>query len=259
MLMRRSSPSSLGGKIAEGASGLITHILLTVIPPSGPVLMTLLELATWICNKHEATDTTSLARAKDFLKNRWAFIWNKHPWRETKDFATVEVAADTQTVEMPEACAAILGLRWGDSRELAPMEVEMVLRMHPHVWDQSGEPYGYSIMEKTAAGLLQIRLFRKPETAKDLLVLYKKPVPVLTDSDSPALLGIDQALLAFGEGDFLEYRHQYGKAQIKFEEGGAMLAEIYDQELNQTATTRQLVPEDGGWDSHEPDSWLRKI
>lgn len=97
----------------------------------------------------------------------------------------------------------------------------------------------------------RIRLADKPTAAVVLNVLGKRPVIALTfDQQVPELRNIDNALIALGQGDMLEYLRHYGKAQAKFEEGANLVQELAKMETYQESENRQLIPDSGFGDSN---------
>lgn len=85
-----------------------------------------------------------------------------------------------------------------------------------------------------------------PESADSCLILFKRTFrPLVNDSDSPELTGIDNALLASAIADMLEGQRQYGKAQIKMQEASMMATQMADMERHQSASASQLIP----WDA----------
>jgi hypothetical protein len=85
-----------------------------------------------------------------------------------------------------------------------------------------------------------------PDEAKTCLILFKRTFrPLVNDSDSPELTGIDNAILASAIADMLEGQRQYGKAQIKMQEASMMASQMADLERHQSASAMQLIP----WDA----------
>lgn len=95
-----------------------------------------------------------------------------------------------------------------------------------------------------------IRFNNKPkyvsgETIK-INVLGKRRIrPLMSDLDELQIRGIENAVLAYVEGDMLERMKQYGKAQVKFSEGQTMLAVARDTERAQSAHVQRLTPTTG--------------
>jgi hypothetical protein len=61
-------------------------------------------------------------------------------------------------------------------------------------------------------------------------------------SDTPQLDGVENAVLAFAQGDMLERQRQYAKAQLKIKEGQTLIQELLDLETNQTAYEQRIIP-----------------
>lgn len=92
-----------------------------------------------------------------------------------------------------------------------------------------------------------IRLVPTPEyvagQSVKLYVLGKRPIrPMIEDNDMPMLAGVDNVLIAFGQADMLERGRQYGKSQVKIQEGMELLKLAKDQEHHQSASVTQLLP-----------------
>lgn len=83
------------------------------------------------------------------------------------------------------------------------------------------------------------------------LVGKRKLQPMVLDTDSPMVRGIDNALLAFAQGDMLERSRQYQKAAAKNTEGSALIEGARDLERNQSAKDSRILPlvyrEEGEW------------
>ena len=75
-----------------------------------------------------------------------------------------------------------------------------------------------------------------------MFVLGKLNWVELADTDTPALNGIDNALLAFAEGDMLERSRQYGKAQIKYQEAASQVQIMKDLENGQRQSISRIIP-----------------
>ena len=64
----------------------------------------------------------------------------------------------------------------------------------------------------------------------------------MADTDTPALNGVDNALLAFAEGDMLERARQYSKAQIKYQEAASQVQIMKDLENGQRQSISRIIP-----------------
>ena len=103
------------------------------------------------------------------------------------------------------------------------------------------------------SGVPKIKLVPTPDQAGTLFILGKQQSRVrqlgedaaITEDASFSIRGIDNALLAFTEGDLLEYSRQYAKAQVKFQEAAAHVSVMKDMERNQQQQISRIIPE---WD-----------
>lgn len=105
--------------------------------------------------------------------------------------------------------------------------------------------------EETKYSLVRLRLNLQPTYVSGetipLVVLGKKRIrPMRHDSDEAQIRNIDNALIAFTEGDMLERGRQYGKAQIKYSEGTQMVQLAQDVERGQSAAVSVLHPNSSG-------------
>ena len=123
-----------------------------------------------------------------------------------------------------------------------PVNYETVFQIEPDEFNQSGTPTSFVVLPKDSSGNAVIKLVRKPNTAKTLLVLGKLKITALGDTDSPKINGVDNALLAYVESDMLEHMRQYGKAQVKQGEAAAQMSLMRDLEMGQAAKETRVIP-----------------
>lgn len=100
----------------------------------------------------------------------------------------------------------------------------------------------------------RIRLHEKPQDiSQNLLILGKRRIRKLThDLDTPLIRNIDNALIAFATSDMLERERQYGKAQLKIQEGAALLDQAKALHTMQAASGGQLIPDSSGeWNRYD--------
>lgn len=99
----------------------------------------------------------------------------------------------------------------------------------------------------------RIRLHLAPaQSTKYILVLGKRRFqPLQNDLDTPLLADIDNALICLATADMLERMRQYGKAQMKMQEGGVYLSAMKKQVQDQEGIIAQIVPTYSG----EPDAF----
>lgn len=97
----------------------------------------------------------------------------------------------------------------------------------------------------------RVRIFQIPSAALTLNVLGKMPVSPLTyDQEVPQIRNIDNCLIAFVCGDLLQRARQYGKAQVMYQEGAALLKELANLETVQAANHTQFIPDNGMGDAY---------
>jgi hypothetical protein len=62
--------------------------------------------------------------------------------------------------------------------------------------------------------------------------------------DGTAMIqGIDEALIAFAQGDMLQRQRQYGKAQILHQEGAGHVANLIQRQVDQAASGIRIIPQ----------------
>jgi hypothetical protein len=107
--------------------------------------------------------------------------------------------------------------------------------------------------EATRTEFSRVRLFQVPEWTVDgdsipipqtFLVLGKTTLSgFATDDDGPMLRAADNCLIAFATADMLERGRQYGKAQMKLQEAGALLQQMISVDQAQSAGVMRLIPD----------------
>jgi len=204
--------------------------------------MTKSDIAQFVADKLQKSDAGSITLLKRFVDQRYDMIWNSGLWRETLGTTSYSVAIDANEVTLSSTVHFPVSAAW-DNNEIAPTNLDTVFRIDPELLSQSGTPVQFLVLPNDSSGNAVIQLIKKPDTAKTLLVLGKLKVVALTDSDSPKINGIDNALIAFVEGDMLQHTRQYGKAQVMQQEAAAQLAVCRDLETSQSAKISKLVPE----------------
>ncbi len=91
----------------------------------------------------------------------------------------------------------------------------------------------------------RIRLMQVPPQALPILALCKRACPAwANDYETTPLANAENALAAFAMADLLERQRQYGKAQLKMQEGEAQLKIMHDLEGNQSASEQRILPVD---------------
>lgn len=89
----------------------------------------------------------------------------------------------------------------------------------------------------------RLRLVQRPSADWPVLALGKRRFPGWTNEfEAPALLNVENALIAYAMADMLERQRQYAKAQLKLQEAQGQMALLFDLERNQTACESRVVP-----------------
>lgn len=92
----------------------------------------------------------------------------------------------------------------------------------------------------------RIRLFNIPTANVSLKVLAKSRFEALDfDFQEPAINGVENCLLAFGQGDMLQRERQYGKAQQLYQEASLLLEQLKREETVQQAFNQRIMPAGG--------------
>ena len=111
--------------------------------------------------------------------------------------------------------------------------------------------------EESARQFQRVHFHVTPDVSKALFVLFKRRFrPLTNDSDSTELTGIDNALIAAAIADVLEAQRQFGKAQLKMQESGALATAMSDLERHQSASCATLVPWDAAMAPDDFDNYV---
>lgn len=104
--------------------------------------------------------------------------------------------------------------------------------------------------DTNAPRLQRIQLFGTVADGTVLRVLGKIKAPTFEDdNDEPALTGVENTLIAFGEADMYQRERQLGKMREKAQEGGMLLEQLKKVQTTQQTHHKRLIPEDGyNWD-----------
>lgn len=232
--------------------------------------MTLSDMASFITAKLNDTDASSVSTCKDFIKRRYELIWNSSLWLESVGAVSHAVAANDTSVTLSEdpdwfyyptsgtvaSTAARLDfpvavrfIKTGDAdgRELVNGDWWTFFQFDPNAWENDAShratPSGFVHLPKNASGYCRFKLVPTPDAAGTLFVLGKMKLTNLSgDTDSPTLRGVDNALIAYAEGDMLERSRQYGKAQAKYAEGAEHVRVMRDMERGQQQAHSRIVP-----------------
>lgn len=210
--------------------------------------MTFYDLGDFCAKAVGIEDNLTRDKAKEFIGLRWKMIWDSRPWKQALVTHTQTVTAGTQEVTLTDPnLDRMVNARWGGSQALDGVAPDLAFRTDPRAWDSTGQILGYTERPKAVDGLLVIRLLRAPVETQDLLCLCKRKCPALVNnSDVPLLSGVDQALLAYGQGDLYRWLRQFTKADQLFQEAAQHVATMISIDSDQSANSQRLVPESGG-------------
>jgi len=228
--------------------------------------MTLTELASFITAKLSDTSDDSVSLCKDFINRRYQMIWDSGLWIESIGVASKAVAAEDETITIDSAPSitfyqsssapstkvdfpvAIKFTETGkdDGVDILNENWMTFFQIDPNAWEniatRRANPTNFINLPKDGSGNCRIKPVPVPSAAGTLFVLGKLNWVALTDSDTPTLNGIDNALLAFAEGDMLERARQYGKAQTKFTEAASHIGIMRDMETGQKQNIGRIIP-----------------
>ena len=224
-------------------------------------------IAQFVANKMQKSDSATLDIIKNFVDRRYEMIWDTTLWRQTLATTTYTVAVDTDDLTLNSTVDFPVSARWNDL-EIIPMDYQAVFQIDPTLFNDSGSVTNFIVLPRDSSGNSRIKLLRKPNEEKSLLVLGKQKItadgntwttssststdvlPQMADTGEPVINGIENALLAFVEGDTLEHMRQYGKAQIKFQEASGQLTVARDLDNHQAARVSSIVPHiSGHWEA----------
>jgi len=228
--------------------------------------MTLTELADFVTTKLSDTAPDSVSICKDFINRRYQMVWDSGLWTETMGVSSKAVAAEdteivldgvpsitfyqssstpTTFIDFPVALK-FTETGKDDGIMLLNDSWMTFFQIDPNAWEnvtnRRANPTNFINLPKDSGGKCRIKPVPVPKSAGSVFVLGKLKFVELGDTDSPALNGVDNALLAFAEGDMLERSRQYSKAQVKFTEAASHIQIMRDMEKGQMQSTSRIIP-----------------
>ena len=229
--------------------------------------MTLSELADFVCEKMMDTEAPSVTLCKSFINRRYQMIWDSAVWNESlgtisqpvlTNTADVTLSEDPQVFYFPTATTTvgakmdfIVAAKFIPTGEESGSETinsdwATFFQVDPGMFENtSGRrsfPSNFVNLPKSATGKCRIKLVPATSTAGNLFALGKLKLETMGDTDSPVLRGVDNALLAFAEGDMYERSRQFAKSQVKFAEAAAHIQIMKDLEKGQQQSITRIVP-----------------
>jgi len=231
--------------------------------------MTLTELADQVTTKLSDTDSASVATCKKFINNRYRMLWDSGLWTNSLGVVTKAVAAEDETLTLSgdptifyyptsstvastaprlEFVVAIKFTETGkeDGAEVIGSNWIQFFQLDPNIWENTSSrranPTNFTPLPPDASGYCRIKPLPTPKSAGTLYALGKLKFTELGDSDSPVILGADNVLLAYAEGDMLERAMQYQKSQSKFTEASTLTTICRDLDNVQPAKESRIIP-----------------
>ena len=230
--------------------------------------MTLTELANFVTTKLSDTDDDSVTVCKSFINRRYQMIWDTGLWTESMGVVTQSVDAGATDISVSDAPSIFFYQSSSDIGSERKLDFPVALKftedgktdglnmlndswmtffqIDPNAWEdvtsRRANPTNFINLPKDSSGNCRLKPVPVPKTAGNVFVLGKLNWVVLGDDDTPALNGVDNALLAFAEGDMLERARQYSKAQIKYQEAAAQVQIMKDLENGQRQSISRIIP-----------------
>ena len=238
------------------------------------------EVAQAACDKLSFTDSATLALAKKFCIRRYSMIWDSCLWNDTLGVVSTPVTNGQELVTISQYVTAMYASGTGynmfldfpvasrftitgdtDGIEVPAAEWVSFFQLDPNTWNnvdsRKSTPGNFVNWARVLgvsygqAGVPQIKLIPTPNTDGTLFILGKKQsqmrqfgeATTISNDTNFELRGVENALMAYTEGDLLEYSRQYGKAQAKFQEGAAQVSIMKDMERGQQQQISRIIPD----------------
>ena len=231
--------------------------------------MTLSELADQITTKLSDTDAESVTTCKKFLNNRYRMLFESSLWTNSMGTVSTAVTASDEVITLSDeptvfyyptsstvAATApkldfVVAIRFtetgkDDGFEVVGASWMQFFQLDPNQWNDTSQrranPTNFVPLPPDASGYCRIKPIPTPKNAGTLFALGKLKFVEMGDSDSPVILGAENVLLAYGEGDMLERVMQYQKAQLKYTEATTLLQICRDLDNVQQDKMNTIVP-----------------
>lgn len=245
--------------------------------------MTISQVAQAACDKLSFTDATTIALAKKFCARRYSLIWDSALWNDTLAVMNLSVNAATEVVTLfddvdsqyastgsPCLLDLVVACRFtvdGDDGglDIPASDWQAFFQLDPGTWNnvdtRRATPTNFVNLPRASdtalygqSGVPRIKLIPTPDQNGTLFILGKQQSRIrqlgedaaITEDMPFTIRGIDNALIAFTEGDLLEYSRQYAKAQAKFGEAASHVSVMKDMERNQQQQISRIIPDDDG-------------
>ena len=228
--------------------------------------MTLTEIANFVTTVLSDTTSESVSVCKDFINRRYQFVWDTGLWTETLGVASKAVSAEDTEItidSVPDITfyqssaapstfidfpVAIKFTETGkdDGLNLLNDSWMTFFQIDPNAWEnvsaRRANPTNFINLPKDADGFCRIKPVPVPSAAGTLFALGKLKWVALGDSDSPALNGIDNALIHFATGDMLKRGRQREAGDKELAEAVAHVQIMVDMEKSQKQSISRIIP-----------------
>lgn len=216
--------------------------------------MNLGTIVSFCTAKLNMTDNLTRDQAKLFAQLRWKMIWDEENWRQCRHEVAATIPSGTEEATLPAEADFVVFARIDGNREIYPSNDLAAASMDPAGIGLPGYTFAYSNYAKDSSGNARVRFHRPLDAARPIIFVCKrKCVELVNDSDTPLISGVDQCLIALTMGDLYEWARQFGKAQVKFQEGLQLLQKMKDIETQQSGRVSRIVPIDDGSYSWQSD------
>lgn len=229
--------------------------------------MTLSEMADFVTTKMMDTEPDSVVICKDFINRRYHMIWDSAIWSESLGTVSQPVLINVADVTLSTAPSVFY---YPTSSSVAGTKLDFIVAakfvptgeesgsetinsdwatffqtdpgLFENVSSRRAFPSNYVNLPKDASGYCRIKLVPATSQAGNVFALGKLKLQDLGDNDSAVIRGVDNALLAFAEGDMYERSRQFSKSQVKFTEAAAHIQIMKDLEKGQQQSISRIIP-----------------
>lgn len=245
--------------------------------------MTPSQIAQAACDKLSFTDSATVELAKKFCLRRYSMIWDSCLWNDTLGVTSQSVTSGQEIINLDAFVTSTytsysgksmyldipVAVRFtvtgnSDGIEVPAAEWQSFFQLDPNTWNNvesrratPGNFVNFSrlitdgVTTYGDSGIPRIKLVPTPDQDGTLFILGKRQsqvrqfgeTAVLESDPTFEIRGIENALMAFTEGDLLEYSRQYGKAQAKFAEAAAHVSTMKDMERGQQQQISRIIPD----------------
>jgi hypothetical protein len=245
--------------------------------------MTPSQIAQAACDKLSFTDTNTVALAKKMCVRRYSMIWDSCLWNDTLGVISKTVSDGDEVINLDSYVTSTyssfvdnnmyldvpVAIRFTVTGETGGIEIpaaewQSFFQLDPNVWNnvdsRKSTPNNFVNLSRLMndgvttygeSGIPRIKLVPTPNQNGTLFVLGKRQSSVrqygesitIDNNQSFEIRGVENALMAFVEGDLLEFARQYGKAQAKFAEAAAHVGTMKDLERGQQQQISRIIPD----------------